>query len=141
LRRTGETGLAPPFHYTGHVADDGVVASALEVVEIGEAERLLAEGEAGPFSAAERAYALAKRDPVRRLAARLAAKRAAARLLGAGVTAADVEVLRGRFGPPRLDFSEAGRRRLVELGASRALVSLTHGIAHAAASVLLLRDP
>jgi holo-[acyl-carrier protein] synthase len=121
--------------------EDGVVASALEVVEIAEAERLLAEGEAGPFSPAERAYALAKRDPVRRLAARLAAKRAAARLLGAGVTPADVEVLRGSLGPPRITFSDAGRRRLAELGASRALVSLTHGIAHAAASVLLLRDP
>ena len=123
------------------MAEDGVVAAALEVVEIAEAERLLSEAAAGPFSAAERAYALAKRDPARRLAARLAAKRAAARLLGAGIAPSDVEVLRGSFGPPRLDFSEAGRRRLAELGASRALVSLTHGIAHAAASVLLLRDP
>jgi phosphopantetheinyl transferase (holo-ACP synthase) len=123
------------------MSDDGVVASGLEVVEIAEADRLLAEGEAGPFSAAERAYAQAKRDPARRLAARLAAKRAAAALLGAGVAPADVEVLRGRYGPPRLAFSDAGQRRLAELGASRALVSLTHGLEHAAASVLLLRDP
>jgi holo-[acyl-carrier protein] synthase len=123
------------------VDDRGVVASALEVVEIAEAERLLEQGEAGPFSAAERAYALAKRDPVRRLAARLAAKRAAARLLGADVGPADVEVLRGSFGPPRLAFSERAARRLAALGAARALVSLTHGIEQAAASVLLLRDP
>lgn len=121
--------------------DDGVVASGLEVVEIAEVARLLAAGEAGPFSAAERAYARPKRDPARRLAARLAAKRAAAALLGAGMAPADVEVLRGSFGPPRLALSERARRRLAELGASRALVSLTHGIEHAAASVLLLRDP
>ena len=123
------------------MAHDGVVASALEVVEIVEAAQLLAEGDAGPFSVAERAYAHAKRDPARRLAARLAAKRAAAGLLGAGVTLRDVQVLRGRFGPPRLELSERAQARLAELGASRALVSLTHGDAHAAAAVLLLRDP
>jgi holo-[acyl-carrier protein] synthase len=123
------------------VADHGVVASALEVVEIAEAARLLERGDAGPWSAAERAYALAKRDPVRRLAARLAAKRAAARLLGADVAPSDIEVLRARFGPPRLVLSERAARRLAALGAARALVSLTHGLEQAAASVLLLRDP
>jgi holo-[acyl-carrier protein] synthase len=123
------------------VADHGVVASTLEVVEIAEAARLLEQGEAGPFSAAERAYAVARRDPARRLAARLAAKRAAARLLGRDVAPADVEVLRARFGPPRLVFSERAARRLAALGATRALVSLTHGLEQAAAAVLLLRDP
>jgi phosphopantetheinyl transferase (holo-ACP synthase) len=57
------------------------------------------------------------------------------------VAPADVEVLRGRFGPPRLAFSERAAHRLAALGAARALVSLTHGLEQAAASVLLLRDP
>ena len=54
-----------------------------------------------PSREAERAYARAKSDPERRLAARLAAKRAAVRLLGGGVAAGR------RRGPPR---RAAGRR-------------------------------
>ena len=121
---------------------DGVVAGAIELVAIAEVGPLLggSEGDASsPFSAEELAYARARRDPERRLAARLAAKRAAARLLGEGLSARDVEVQRGRFGPPRMVLSERAARRLAELGAVRLLVSLTHGREHAAASVLLLR--
>jgi holo-[acyl-carrier protein] synthase len=111
------------------------------VVAIAEVEPLLGgEGPQadGPFSPEELAYARAKRDPGRRLAARLAAKRAAARLLGEGFLPRDVEVRRGRFGPPRMVLSERAERRLAELGAERVLVSLTHGREHAAASVLML---
>lgn len=113
-----------------------MVAAAVEVVEIAEAE---APGDEDAFTAAERAYAQAKRDPARRLAARLAAKRAALRLLGPGLTAKDVEVVPSRGGPPGLWLSPAARARMRELGAGRALVSLTHERRHAAASVLLLR--
>lgn len=110
------------------------MASALEVVAIEEVARLGAANRS-VFSSAERAYAASKSDPDRRLAARLAAKRAAARLLG--VDPADVEVLR-EGGPPRLSLSPKAEARLVALGAARALVSLTHGRTHAAASVLLI---
>lgn len=121
--------------------DDGVVASAVELVEVEEAARLLAEGAAtGVFSPAELAYARARSDPARRLAARLAAKRAAARLLGDGVGQAEVEVVRGPYGPPALRLSARARDRLEALGAARALVSLTHERAHAAALVVLVRD-
>ncbi|PYQ54091.1 MAG: hypothetical protein DMF78_07380 [Acidobacteria bacterium] len=61
------------------------------------------------------------------------------RLLGAGVTEDDVEVLRGPGGPPRLRLSARAEARLARLGAARALVSLTHGRQHAAAAVLLVR--
>jgi holo-[acyl-carrier-protein] synthase len=121
------------------VEDEGVVASTVEVLEIDEVARRLAEGEDALFTEAERAYARSKSDPERRLAARLAAKRAACRLLGGDVTPADVEVLRGGAGPPRLRLSSRAQRRLLALGASRALVSLTHERRHAAAAVLLLR--
>ena len=83
---------------------------------------------------------MARSDPERRLAARLAAKRAACRLLGEGIALSDVEVVRGRYGPPDLSLSKKARVRLLQLGARDSLVSLTHERRHAAAVVLLLRD-
>jgi holo-[acyl-carrier protein] synthase len=120
--------------------DEGVVAHAVEVIEIDEVVRLLATPDAAWFSDGERAYAGSKSDPERRLAARLAAKRAASRLLGSPVTPADVEVVRDRPGPPRLRLSPRAQARLLALGAAEALVSLTHERHHAAAAVLLLRE-
>jgi holo-[acyl-carrier protein] synthase len=122
------------------VSDDGVVASAVEVLAIEDVLPLARAAPAeSPFSDDERAYAFARSDPDRRLAARLAAKRAALRLLGGGLGLRDVEVLRGRGSPPRLRLSARAQERLVRLGATRILVSLTHERAYAAASVLLLR--
>ncbi len=127
------------LHLPMAVEDEGVVASAVEVLEIDEVKHRLAQGEDALFTEAERAYARSKSDPERRLAARLAAKRAACRLLGGDVTPADVEVVRDRAGPPGLRLSARARRRLLALGAARALVSLTHERRHAAAAVVLLR--
>jgi phosphopantetheinyl transferase (holo-ACP synthase) len=116
-------------------SDDGVVAEAFVLVDLSEVA-----GEASSvFTVRELAYARAKSDPERRLAARLAAKRAASRLLGPGFGPRDVEVVRGQ-GAPSLRFSPEGEARLRALGATRALVSLTHERQQAAASVLLLRD-
>jgi holo-[acyl-carrier protein] synthase len=122
---------------------EGVVAAAFEIVEVAEAERLLAasagRSQVPPFSAEELVYARGKSDPERRLAARLAAKRAAVRALGPGVLEHEIEVRRERYGAPRLHLSARAHARLRERGADRALVSLTHERLHAAASVLLLR--
>lgn len=122
-------------------AEDGVVASVVCVVAIEEALALLAAGGEAVFSPGELAFARARVDPARRLAARLAAKRAAVQLLGGDVRENAVEVVRGDYGPPRLRLAAAARERLLSLGATRALVSLTHERSHAAALVLLLRDP
>lgn len=117
----------------------GVVAEALEVLEIEPVARALDEGSlASAFSAAERQYARSKSDPARRLAARLAAKHAALRLLGAALDLSDVEVLPALGGPPRLRLSARAASRLAELGARGAVVSLTHGVEQAAAWVLLV---
>ena len=121
-------------------ADDGVVASGVDVVEVEEAERLLAAGGGGVFTEGEILYARARVDPGRRLAARLAAKRAARRLLGGDAVESEIEVWRGEYGPPSLRVSGAARDRMRALGAARALVSLTHEKGHAAALVVLLRD-
>jgi holo-[acyl-carrier protein] synthase len=116
--------------------ENRIVASAREIVPIEEIGRL--DASSSVFTPAERAYALSKSDPERRLAARLAAKRAALLLLGEELDEGDVEILPSRGGPPRLSFSSRARARVRALGAERALVSLTHGRTHAAASVLLL---
>lgn len=120
------------------------MAAALELVAIAEVVGLggaAAERPAvPPFSDAELGYARAKSDPERRLAARLAAKRATARLLGEGFDASDAEVRRSPGSPPSLRLSARAQARLLELGAHRVLVSLTHGREHAAAAVLFLRD-
>ena len=118
---------------------DGVVAGALEVLEIAEVGPMLASGD-HPFSEEELAFARARSDPERRLAARLAAKRAAVRLLGGDVSAADVAVARRAGSPPRLRLSPRAQERLRALGADDTLVSLTHERRHAAAAVLLLRS-
>jgi holo-[acyl-carrier protein] synthase len=119
---------------------EDVVASAFALVEIDEVGRLPATGRPPTFTPGEEAYARARRDPERRLAARLAAKRAACRLLGGDLELGDVEVVRGTYGPPALRLSERARARLAELGAGETLVSLTHERRHAAAVVLLLRE-
>jgi phosphopantetheinyl transferase (holo-ACP synthase) len=116
--------------------EDGVLAHALELVAISEAVDLMPTG---AFSQAERAYALSKSDPERRLAARLAAKRAALRALGGTLRLEDVEVLRSRGAAPSLRLSPAARARLAAIGAHVLRVSLTHGQTHAAAVVLALR--
>ena len=113
-----------------------MAAHALELVEIGSAEALLADGS---FSAQERAYALSKSDPARRLAARLAAKRAAITALGGNLSLAEIEVLRFPGRPPVLRLSITAQARLAALGASELRVSLTHGETHAAAVVVAVR--
>jgi phosphopantetheine--protein transferase-like protein len=121
------------------IREDGVVAEAFVVVDISEVTSLSPEQAASFFTAGELAYARDKSDPDRRLAARLAAKRAASRLLGPDVRPADIEIVRGH-GAPSLRFSPTAEACLAALGATRALVSLTHERQQAAASVLLLCD-
>lgn len=118
--------------------EDGVVASAFALVEIDAVKHL--RSQEGVFTAEEQAYARGKSDPERRLAARLAAKQAAQRLLGGGVSLGEIEVVRGRQGPPVLRLSGEAQGRMRELGASSARVSLTHERRHAAAVVVLLEE-
>ena len=117
------------------MVSDDVRAESTAVVAIADVSKAAF---ADAFSAGERAYAASKSDPERRLAARLAAKQAAMAALGGSLELRDVEIVRGRGGPPRLELSERGRARLAEIGGDRVLVSLTHGREHAAAAVLVL---
>ena len=116
------------------MVSDGVTAEKTAVVLISDVRR---PEFADAFSAGERAYAADKSDPERRLAARLAAKQAAVAALGGGLELRDVEIVRGRGGPPRIELSPRARARLDEIGGGHVLVSITHGREHAAAIVLV----
>jgi phosphopantetheinyl transferase (holo-ACP synthase) len=118
------------------VAD--VVASAVALLEVAEVERVL--DDPSVFTPGELNYARRTSDPLRRLAARLAAKRALRALLGDDLDGVEVDVRRGRGGPPWLALSPRAEARLRARGAARALVSLTHERRHAAASVVLARS-
>jgi len=124
------------------VSENGVIARASEVISIGDLAASMSDGadDGGVFTDAELAYARSKRDPERRLAARLAAKLAGRQALGEDVPLRDLEVTPARGGPPGLRLSGRAAARARALGVERVLVSRTHGLTHAAAVVLLLGE-
>lgn len=95
------------------------------------------------FTANEIAYCMRHRHAAQHLAARFAAKEAAMKALGTGrslgVLWREIEVVR-HGGPPQLRFHGTAAERLASLGATRALVSLTHAETLALAQVLLVAD-
>lgn len=94
------------------------------------------------FTGQEIAYCRSKRDFASSFAARFAAKEAAMKALGTGhargVFWTGIEVFR-KGGPPQLRFHEGAAARFAALGATSALLTLTHSKNLAIAHVLLLR--
>ena len=95
--------------------------------------RIFTDGEAG--------YCRRRRVPAQHLAARFSAKEAAMKALGTGrahgVLWRDVEVVR-HGGPPQLALHGGARRRFEALGATGALLTMTHSRELAIAQVALL---
>jgi holo-[acyl-carrier protein] synthase len=96
------------------------------------------------YTAGEIAYCERKqRGAAASYAARFAAKEAGMKAIGTGlsrgVTWRDVEVVR-HGGPPQLQFHGEAARHLTALGATRALLSLTHTADLAIAHVILVAD-
>jgi holo-[acyl-carrier protein] synthase len=95
------------------------------------------------FTEGEIAYCRRKKDFASSFAARFAAKEATMKALGTGhsrgVYWRGIEVVR-RHGPPQLQFHGGAAARLAALGATGALLTLTHSRELAIAHVLLLRD-
>jgi holo-[acyl-carrier protein] synthase len=96
------------------------------------------------YTAGEIAYCERKgRGAAASYAARFAAKEAGMKAIGTGlsrgVTWRDLEVVR-HHGPPQLQFHRQAGRHLAALGATRALVTLTHTADLAIAHVLLVAD-
>jgi holo-[acyl-carrier protein] synthase len=97
------------------------------------------------YTAGEIAYCerKARHGAAASYAARFAAKEAGMKAIGTGlargVTWRDVEVVR-RYGPPQLEFHREAARHLEALGATRALLTLTHTADLAIAHVILIAD-
>lgn len=86
----------------------------------------------------------AKRGAVASYAARFAAKEAGMKAIGTGksqgVLWRDIEVVRGAGGPPQLQFHGAARRHFERLGATGALVTITHTAELAIVHVMLIAE-
>lgn len=95
------------------------------------------------FTEGEIAYCRRKRDFASSFAARFAAKEAAMKALGTGhshgVFWRGIEVVR-HYGPPRLEFHEGAAVRFAALGATSALLTITHSQELAIAHVMLMGD-
>jgi holo-[acyl-carrier protein] synthase len=127
-----------------------IVGLGLDATEVPRIVQMLAEyGDRfrhRVYTAGEIAYCDAKvaRAAAASYAARFAAKEAGMKAIGTGksrgVLWKDIEVVRGRGGPPQLEFHGAARRHFEALGATRALVTLTHTADLAIAHVMLVAD-
>jgi holo-[acyl-carrier protein] synthase len=95
------------------------------------------------YTEGEIAYCRRRRDFASSFAARFAAKEAAMKALGTGhsrgVFWKGIEVVR-RGGPPQLRFHDGALKRFESMGATGALLTITHSRELAIAHVLLLRD-
>ena len=96
------------------------------------------------FTAEEIAYCMRRKYPATHLAGRFAAKEAGMKAIGTGhafgVLWRDLEVVR-RGGPPQLQFHNAAGDHFRRLGATRALLTITHTDTLALAHVILVGDP
>ena len=95
------------------------------------------------FTEEEIAYCMRRKHPAPHLAGRLAAKEAGMKAIGTGhafgVLWRDLEVAR-RGGPPQLRFHNAAGDHFARLGATRALLTITHTDALALAHVILIGE-
>jgi holo-[acyl-carrier protein] synthase len=93
------------------------------------------------FTAGEKAYALAKKDPAPHLAARFAAKEAFLKALGLGlrqgISWQQMEVTRDELGKPSLQLSGRAAEIYQERGLCRLLLSYSHDGDYAFATVIL----
>lgn len=121
-----------------------IVGTGIDICEIGRMESLLARrGEKARerlFTKEETAYCARKARPAQSFAARFAAKEAVMKLLGtgwsAGVRWRDIEVVRGKGGPPSIRLHGEAARRAERMGIRRVHLSITHSGDTAMAQVI-----
>ena len=122
-----------------------IVGLGIDVAEVDRIERAI--GRYGErflrrvYTEAEIRYCQSRGKPFERFAGRFAAKEAAMKAIGTGwkrgVTWRDFEVTREASGRPVIHLSGVAAKVAGQLGAKRALVSITHTEAMAMAQVIL----
>ena len=125
-----------------------VLAIGIDVVEIDRIERAVERlGERfldRVFTPAEREYCDSRGARFVHYAGRFAAKEAAMKALGTGwaegVAWREVEILPSAGGPPQLSLAGVARERFDALGATRAMLSISHTHTIAIAQVLFERE-
>lgn len=122
-----------------------IVAIGIDLVEISRIEEVFTRrGErfrTRVFTEGEISYCERRASKLASYAARFAAKEAAMKALGTGwsngVGWRDIEVVSGPSGAPIIQLHRGALERMREIGATRALVSLTHSAKLAIAQVVL----
>ncbi|MCE9584966.1 MAG: holo-ACP synthase [Planctomycetes bacterium] len=111
-----------------------IIGTGIDVCEISRMEGLLSRR--GPqaqdrlFTSEEVRYCSAKARPSQSFAARFAAKEAVMKMLGTGwsngVRWRDIEVRRGKGGPPAIQLYGVAAKRAETMGIQRIHLSITH---------------
>jgi holo-[acyl-carrier protein] synthase len=122
-----------------------IVGSGIDLAEIGRIQQSIERyGQRfldRVYTAAEQAYCKRKRNSAESFAARFAAKEAGAKALGTGISHGvnwlEIEVVREPSGRPTLQFHGRAAERAQRLGATHAVLSITHTNDLAMASVVL----
>jgi holo-[acyl-carrier protein] synthase len=126
-----------------------IVGIGIDLVDIARVHRLVdAKGEralARLFTEGEAAYAMARAEPARHLAARVAAKEAAFKALSGsdgarGIGWREMEVVVQSDGRPVLRLHGGAHCRALELRVSNMWVTLSHSMHTAGAVVVLERE-
>lgn len=110
----------------------GIVGVGIDVVDIARMRTVLARTPRfveRAFTAAEREYCEAKRDPTERYAARFAAKEAVLKVLDESILRIglrQIEVIRAESGKPSILLVGAAAAKADELGVGTWHLSLTH---------------
>lgn len=121
-----------------------IVGIGIDIVEIDRIERALrgsASMASKVFTEEERAYCEQRKKKNQHFAGRFAAKEAALKALGTGwqegIRWKDVEVVADEKGKPELRFYRRASEIFSQMGATAALVTITHAESYALAMVIL----
>ena len=122
-----------------------ITGLGVDIVEIDRIEALMHDkGDAFTrrvFTDWEIATCLSRARPMQHFAGRFAAKEAAFKALGtglgSGVSWKSVELVNEPSGRPVLRMGGGAAKRMKKLGAGKAWVSVSHGLLHAVATVIL----
>ena len=125
-----------------------IVSIGIDIIEVRRVREVLKRTPSFAervFTEAERAYCDSRGVVApQHYAARFAAKEAGMKAIGTGKSAGvlwrDIEVVRGKGGPPQLAFHGAARRHFERLGATKGLVTITHTAELAIVHVMLIAE-